>query len=165
MVWINRYEHTPTHTPNTQLKQSSYLQNFGWLYFYILYVLWYKDLELFIWKLRPVHTKMISAYSFCRDLLLTSFHPSWALVSNHKMNHIPSYHFFLGRRFSRIGTVIVLSGQMSWHIILICRIILISKKKGISKKTTLIWKACLKFEPFGIQFSWVGCCHSNSPAY
>ena len=36
--------------------------------------------------------------------------------------------FFLGRCGSRIGAVLVLNGQMSWHGILIFRIILISKR-------------------------------------
>ena len=53
--------------------------------------------------------------------LFTKFntHPSWAkLVSNHKTYHIPSYYhqrepFFLGRRGSRVGAVLVHNGQMS----------------------------------------------------
>ena len=36
--------------------------------------------------------------------------------------------FFLERRGSRIGTILVLNCQMSWHVILIFRIILISKR-------------------------------------
>ena len=36
--------------------------------------------------------------------------------------------FFLRRRGSRIGAVLVLNGQMTWHVILILRIILISKR-------------------------------------
>ena len=40
---------------------------------------------------------------------------------------------FLGRRGSRIGAVVVLNGRMSWHAILIFRIILISKRSYRSR--------------------------------
>ena len=42
--------------------------------------------------------------------------------------------FFLGRRSSQIGAVLVLNGQMSWHVILIFRIMLISKRAYRSRQ-------------------------------
>ena len=58
---------------------------------------------------------------------------SWALVSNHKTNHIPSYYHrgekvFLGIAFLGLGRFSFLNGQIRWHTILIFRIILISKR-------------------------------------
>ena len=72
--------------------------------------------------------KSIFAVHFALSLLLRPLFIKFSLLTTKQIISPATSTFFLGRRGSRIGAVLVLNGQMSWHVILIFRIIPISKR-------------------------------------